>query len=178
MNPPAKHEYPQTSYFAEYLNFNPTDTLTEQLKKNEIFILNLFENLSDIELSFRYQPTKWSIKELIGHLADTEKIFSYRALCIARGEQKALPGFDENEYVLQAAFDSLTANQLIQYYFANRTATLAFLETISESKLEQMGNANGQMVSAKSLFWMIAGHEKHHLSVINERYLPHLNKKE
>lgn len=176
MNPPLPNEYPQTSYFAEYLNFNPTETLKENLKNNELNVLHLFESLSDDDLLFRYQKHKWSIKELIGHISDTEKIFSYRALSIARGEQKALPGFDENEYVSNAQFDQLSANQLIQYYFANRTATLAFIDTLSTEQVERMGNANGQEVSVKALLWMIAGHEKHHLSVINERYLPHLNK--
>jgi uncharacterized damage-inducible protein DinB len=177
MLPPAPNEYPNSSYFAEYLNFNSTDVLSEQLKSNEIFVLNLFENLNDQELSFRYDTHKWSIKELIGHLSDTEKIFSYRALCIARGEKQALPGFDENTYVQQANFDHLTANQLIQYYFANRTATLALIETLKEEQLSQMGNANGKQVSCRALLWMIAGHEKHHLTVINERYIPHFNKK-
>ncbi|MEY2792788.1 MAG: hypothetical protein RJA76_780 [Bacteroidota bacterium] len=177
MNPPAITEYPKTSYFAEYLNFSPSDTLIEELKKNELFVLNIFESLNDQELTFRYEENKWSIKELIGHLADTEKIFSFRSLSIARGETNALPGFDENLYVQHAQFDSLSANQLIQYYFANRTATLALIETLDERHLSQMGSANGQMVSARALLWMIAGHEKHHLSVINERYLPLLNKK-
>ncbi len=177
MLPPVPNEYPNSSYFAEYLNFNSTDTLSDQLKSNEIFVLNLFENLNEQELSFRYDAGKWSIKELIGHLSDTEKIFSYRALCIARGEKQALPGFDENTYVQQANFNQLTANQLIQYYFANRTATLALIETLKEEQLTQMGNANGQLVSSRALLWMIAGHEKHHLTVINERYIPHFNKK-
>jgi len=176
MNPPLSNEYPQTSYFAEYLNFNPNDTLKDILKNNELFVLNLFESLTDQELLCRYQANKWSIKELIGHICDTEKIFSYRALSIVRGEQKALPGFDENEYVANAQFDLLTPNQLIQYYFANRTATLALIETLRDEQLLRMGNANGQQVSAKALLWMIAGHEKHHLSVINERYIPLLNK--
>jgi len=176
MHPPLVSEYPKTSYFAEYLNFSPTDTLKEQLKKNEIFVLNLFESLSDDELLFQYQEKKWSIKELIGHISDTEKIFGYRALSIVRGEKKPLPGFDENIYVENAHFNKLSANQLIQYYFANRTATLAFLETISTEQVLQMGSANGQEVSARALLWMIAGHEKHHLSVINERYIPLLNK--
>jgi len=176
MFPPSKSEYPQSSYFAEYLNFNSEDSLKEQLKKNEIFVLNLFESLTDTELLFAYQENKWTIKELIGHISDTEKIFGYRALAIVRGEKNPLPGFDENQYVAQAQFNNLSANQLIQYYFANRTATLAFLETISNEQVLKIGSANGQDVSARALLWMIAGHEKHHLSVINERYLPLLNK--
>lgn len=177
MFPPNPSEYPNSSYFTEYLNFSPTDILSEQMKNNELFVLNLFESLSDQELLYSYKENKWSIKELIGHICDTEKIFCFRALSIVRGEQNPLPSFDENQYVAQANFDQLSPNQLIQYYFANRTATLAFIETLTDEQLSRKGTANGHEVSARALLWMTAGHEKHHLTVINERYIPLLNKK-
>lgn len=177
MFPPASNEYPNSRYFAEYLNFNPKDQLKEILKNNELSILQLFENYQEVELMFRYESNKWSLKELIGHLTDTEKIFCYRALAIARGETTSLPSFDENQYVQNAQFDRLSANQLIQYYFATRTATLAFIDTLREEQWMTMGTANGHSISCRALLWMIAGHEKHHVHMINERYLPLLDKK-
>lgn len=176
MIPPTSLEYPTARYFAEYLNFNPTDSYFQILQNQYDFIENLCKNLSTDELNFKYQPDKWSIKELIGHLTDSEKIFSYRALAIARGDQSKLPSFDENLYVTNAQFQNLSNQQIWNYYRSTRQATLDLLHTLNPNMLQNKGNANGHQVTANTLFWMIAGHEKHHIHVINERYLPVLNK--
>ena len=176
MNPPNPSEYPNTSYFAEYLNFSKSDNLIELLLGQQNFIQKLCLSLSENELEFKYEASKWSIKELIGHMADSERIFAYRALCIARGETSPLPGFDENLYVENAHFQNCSPEQIWKYYQSGRTASLSLIQTLPEETLLKMGNANGKAVSANALFWMIAGHEKHHLKVINERYLPLLNK--
>lgn len=176
MIPPTPQEYPAARYFAEYLNFTNNDSYFQILHNQHDFIKNLCENLSTEELNFSYQAEKWSIKELIGHLTDSEKIFSYRALAIARGDQSQLPSFDENLYVTNAQFQNLSNQQIWNYYNSTRQATLDLLSTLSPNMLQNKGNANGNQVTANTLFWMIAGHEKHHIHVINERYLPLMNK--
>lgn len=172
MQRPSTHEYPQNPYFSRYIEKVDNEPITEVLNTQMKYILNLYENLSESQLLFRYAEGKWSLKELLGHLTDSERIFSYRALCIARGEKQALPGFDENEYMEAANFDQESVASLVRQYQCCRQSTLALLEGLNDHMLSQMGNANGNAVSARALIWMIAGHEKHHLDIIAERYLP------
>lgn len=171
MTRPTKSEYPQSLYFSRYIesvdNEDVIEALTYQLQE----IIELFDGLSEKQALYRYADGKWSLKQLLGHLTDTERIFSYRALCIARGDQNALPGFDENEYMTAANFEDLSLADLIKQYQYGRLSTLAMIGSFTEIMLANIGNANSNNVSTRAMIWMIAGHEAHHLRIIRERYL-------
>ena len=119
----------------------------------------------------RYAPGKWTVKEIAGHLIDDERIFAYRALCVARRDPSPLPGFDENEYVAATDFESQPLTDLIAAYRAVRAASLALFEPLTAEEWTRRGNVNGYEASVRGLAFHIAGHELHHLRVIRERYL-------
>lgn len=170
MKKPQISEYQQNKYFSYYIELvdseNVIDTLTSQFER----VKNLYKNLPEEKYFFKYAEGKWNLKEILGHITDTERIFAYRSLCIARGEKQALPGFDENEYMASSNFNEQTMESLIEQYCSVRESSLALFKSFSEEISSRMGIANGNGVSARALVWMIAGHEKHHLEILRERY--------
>ncbi|RXK50686.1 DinB family protein [Aquirufa rosea] len=170
MFPPASYEYPKTSYFTEYLNFEPNENIFEVFENQTKIILDIYQNLSPRQWSYAYSPGKWTLQQLLGHMVDTERIISYRALAISRGEQQALPGFDENAYLVKAHYENQNPELILKQYHLTRQATIALLQSFSPDQWNTIGQANGNSVSVRALSWMIAGHEKHHLSIMNERY--------
>ena len=118
-----------------------------------------------------YAPAKWTLKELLGHLIDDERIFAYRALCGARRDPASLPGFDENAYVAAAHFESRSMADLLREYRAVRSATIALFESLAPEEWLRKGMVNGYIASVRGLAFHIVGHELHHLRVIRERYL-------
>jgi uncharacterized damage-inducible protein DinB len=171
MRLPEPYEYPNSSYFAEYLNFEAEDNLLDILKSQHTTLIEICQNLTKGQETFAYAAGKWSIQQLLGHIIDTERVFSYRALAISRGERQALPSFDENEYLIHAQYESQDFADILTQYRHVRQATMSLIESFSTSQANKIGNANGQSVSVRALAWMIAGHEKHHIQVIKERYL-------
>jgi hypothetical protein len=123
---------------------------------------------------FRYAEGKWSIREVVGHVIDAERVFGYRALCIARGETASLPSFDENEYVANASFDHCTLEELLEEFVQVREGHLAFFRHLSKEAWTRSGVANASPVSVRALAFILAGHPRHHLAVLRERYLPRL----
>lgn len=119
-----------------------------------------------------YAPGKWTLKEVIGHLIDDERIFAYRALCIARGDDRPLAGFDENAYVAATRFESRDLRSLIDEYRTVRAASVSFFASLSTEEWLRRGIVNGYEASVRGLAFHMAGHELHHLHVIRERYLP------
>ncbi|MCI0414432.1 DinB family protein [bacterium] len=117
-----------------------------------------------------YAPEKWSLKEVLGHIMDAERIFSYRALCIARGEEQPLPGFDEQQYARVAGYDRLPVQKGLQQYNALRVSTRLLLEQLLDSAWTATGVSNQKPISVRALAYIIAGHERHHMGVIAERY--------
>jgi DinB superfamily len=130
----------------------------------------LLHGLSDTDAMYRYGRGKWSIKEVIGHLADTERILSYRALRIARGDATPLPSFDENAYVPVARFDDRSLADLVGELRTVRAATLALLRTFDVEAWRRRGTASGKSVSVRALGFTIPGHERHHVEVLTTRY--------
>jgi hypothetical protein len=169
---PDASEY--APYFATYVDKVPTGdvlaTLTRQVKDTA----SLLSGLSDAEAGYRYAPGKWSIKEVIGHVADTERIMVYRALCFARGETAMLPGFDEDAYVGGANFDARSVADLLAELRAVRAATVPFFASLNAQELERRGRANNRDYSVRAFPFIIAGHERHHAQILRERYLPHV----
>lgn len=118
-----------------------------------------------------YAPGKWTVKQVLGHLADDERIFAYRALCLARGDERPLPGFDEKLYMRDAGFEARPLADLIGEYVAVRRASIALFEGLPASAWLRRGEVNGYPASVRGLAFHIAGHELHHHRVLAERYL-------
>jgi uncharacterized damage-inducible protein DinB len=175
MHLPASYEYPNAPYFAEYLSFEKEENLFDVLKNQSKEIIDIFESFDKGQAEFTYAAGKWSIKGLLGHMVDTERIFSYRVLAISRGEKTALPGFDENEYQAASEYETQDVKEILAQYKATRVATMLLFNSFSTKQWNQMGQANGKSISARALAWMIAGHEKHHLRIIKERYLSQIS---
>jgi len=130
----------------------------------------LLRPLSDTQALYRYERGKWSIKEVVGHLVDSERIFSYRALRIARGDTTPLPSFDEKAYVPTAQFDSRSLADIVGELRTVRAATLALFRTFDADAWRRRGTASGKPVSARALAFMIPGHERHHVEILRTRY--------
>ncbi|HLG03826.1 MAG TPA: DinB family protein [Bacteroidia bacterium] len=124
---------------------------------------------------YRYAANKWSVKEVIGHIIDTERIMTCRALCIARGEKLPLPAFEEDDYVKVANFNRRTLYDLGHEFGAVRSATLALFKSLTASDLDRSGIANNNKVTARAILYVIAGHHAHHENVLRERYLQEIS---
>lgn len=166
---PAPDEY--APYNAQYVDLVPGGDVLDLLEKQREEMLVLLDSLSEEEAEHRYAPGKWSLKEVVGHLIDTEWIFAYRALCFARGEQQALPGYDQDAYVEGADFDERSVDDLATEYRAVREATLLLFRSLSAEAWSRRGIANEQTLSVRAAAYVVAGHERHHLQIIRERYL-------
>jgi uncharacterized damage-inducible protein DinB len=169
IGPPDSDEY--DPYFAPYIQRARSRSLPVTLAAQHDEVVSLLSGLSDEAAAFRYAPEKWSIKQVIGHLLDTERIFAYRALSFARGEQQPLPGFDQDAYVEAGEFDSRSLESLVKEYRAVRAATLALIEGFDAAAWSRTGVANRVEFSVRALAFIVAGHEAHHLSVLEGRYL-------
>lgn len=166
---PEANEY--NPYYSTYINLLPEGDivriLEEQIKGTSL----LLKDISDSEGHFRYAPNKWSIKEVIGHIADTERIMAYRLLSIARGETVELPGYNDEMYVLRAAFDKQSMQDLLADLMVVRQSTVHLLKSLDAEAWLQRGIANNSEVTVRALACIIGGHELHHRKIIKERYL-------
>ncbi|MCM3572670.1 DinB family protein [Mesobacillus subterraneus] len=166
---PKLEEFP--AYTRNYIKLVPegdiVDILTEQLDKT----YNLLSQVTEDQADYRYEDGKWSLSEVIGHLTDTERIMAYRILRIARGDQNPLVGFDENEFVKKASFFVRPMADLLEDYQNVRTATTSLLKGLPQHSLKYRSNANGFDVTVETVAYMVAGHERHHLKIIEEKYL-------
>ena len=168
---PAPAEY--APYFGTYIDKVGDGDILALLRKQIGETMSSLASLSDQDAMFRYAPGKWSVKEVVGHISDTERIFVYRALCFARNEKQALPGFDENEFVAAASFDDRPFADHLAELQAVRAASLAFFSGLNEKELGRTGLANQKPFSVRAIPYIVAGHEKHHVGVLRERYLGH-----
>lgn len=158
-------------FFARYLEVVPDGSVLDLLAEQARATQALLRDLPDAHAQYRYAPGKWSVQEVLGHLVDAERIFTYRALCFARGETAALPGFDHDAYVAAAQFDARSLRSLLEEYAAVRQATLRFYESLTPEAAARSGIANGRRVSVAALAWITAGHERVHQRTLRERYL-------
>lgn len=165
---PPVSEY--AGFFERYVNLVPNEDPLHLLDKQTYTLEGLLENLTEEQAGFAYAEGKWSIKQVVGHLADTERILSYRALCFSRQEQQPLPGFNENLYVAQANFPHRPLADLLQDCRVVRQATLSLFRGMDEEMLSRTGTANNNLLSVRALAYIIAGHELHHLAILRSRY--------
>lgn len=167
---PQESEYPE--YMKYYISLVKDESnIIEKLQLQAKEVLSLVEGVSEPLLETSYTEGKWTIAQLMIHLIDTERIFCTRALCIARGEKKSLPGYEQDDYVLNAYGYERSKESLLEEYIANRISTIAFFKGISNKTHGAMGEANGLAISVRSLLFAIAGHEVHHINVLKEKYL-------
>ncbi len=166
---PQLGEY--ASYFEGYVSLVPDGDVVELLSRQIEETTGLLRSLPESRGSHRYEPGKWSVKELIGHMSDTERVFAYRALCIARGDTAPLPGMDQDIYVAGANFDARTLADLTDEFEQVRRASLALLRPMDETAWLRRGTANNNPFSVRALAYVCAGHELHHLQVLRNRYL-------
>lgn len=165
---PAQGEaYPYAQQYIDQLEGND---LLATLEKVHDHTWKLLGNLT-IDPNFRYAPNKWSIKELVVHLTDTERILCFRALSFARGEQAELPSFDENSYAKHSRANQREFHDIMREFDAVRAATKQLYLGFDEKALDQRGHSYKAQISVRALGWFIAGHELHHAKVLQERYL-------
>jgi len=166
---PQANEY--APYFSRYIDLVPEDDIAGAFEAQGSATASLLAPINEEKASYRYAPEKWSIKQVIGHVTDAERVFAYRLVCIARGESKPLPGFDENDYMRNANFDDLTFAELVKGFTATRRATLALIRSLSDEGWGRIGIANEKPTSARAVAYSLLGHERHHMRVLRERYL-------
>jgi DinB superfamily len=166
---------PETSEYSKamsrYIDYVPEEDVCAVLASQMEPTRLLIESIGEERSAFRYAPDKWSIKQVVGHFTDTERVFSYRAAAIARGEQQPLPGFDENAYVANAGFEHVALSDLLESYLAVRRATLLMLRQLPPEAWPRCGTASGNPVTVRAYAYAIVGHERHHLKILRERYL-------
>ena len=166
---PETDEY--DAYYTGYVQQITSSNVVGVLQDQQFEVIELLRSLPEEQATFRYAPDKWSIKELVGHLIDSERVFAYRALAIARGESQSLPGMDQDVYVSGGDFDSRSVTSLVGEYMHVRGATIALFESLSAEAWRRTGTANDASVTVRALAFIIAGHEAHHMAILRERYL-------
>jgi hypothetical protein len=175
--PPRSTGRPNPGEYADYASADiaavPGDDAIDALVQLAEQTPALFGTVAEAaERGLTYSPGKWTLKEILGHLIDDERIFAYRLLCVARGEDRELPGFDENRYTARAQFDARPLHDLLVEYSTTRIATLTLLRGLPAAAWHAYGCVNGYDCSVRGLAFHIAGHELHHHRIVRERYVP------
>jgi hypothetical protein len=169
MPKPIEGTFP--AHFSTYISEVNEDNITDAFNNQQAIVNDFFDSITEEMSSKAYAPGKWTLKELLQHLIDAERIFAYRALCIARKETLSLPGFDENEYAANSRANSRTWKSLIEEMKTVRNATKMLFESFSAEVLTQTGLSNNNPIDVNALGFIMAGHLAHHVRVIKERYL-------
>lgn len=165
---PADTEF--APFYATYIARVPESDPLPALEAQPAELQRIADAIAPDDELFRYAPDKWSVRQLFGHLIDTERVMGYRAFCIARGERQSLPGFDENAYVARADSDERPVKALAHEFAAVRHANLWAIRRWEPDDWDRMGNANGKAISARAIVYIMAGHVRHHVALLRERY--------
>jgi hypothetical protein len=167
---PEPTEYAE--FYANYISQVPGSDALGVLEAQRVQMLQLFAGRSERDGSFRYAPGKWTVKEVLGHVTDTERIFTYRALRIARGDQTPLPSFEQDDFVRNGEFGKRTLSGLVEEFAAVRGASLALFRSFTEEAWPRRGVASQKEVTVRALAFITAGHQIHHRAILEERYFP------
>ncbi len=159
------------TYYQRYVDLAGEDDIVAALDAQSHETTRLLQGVSEQQASYRYAPDKWSVKQLLGHVIDGERIFAYRALCIARGETTPLPGFEQEPYVVNGAFDERPIADLVDELATVRRANVIMLRALSEEAWRRIGTASDNSISTRALAFIMLGHERHHLRILREKYL-------
>lgn len=168
INRPQPDEYPP--FASVYVGHVETTNVLELLTESRDSTYQLFSNMSEEKAMYAYAPGKWTLKQVLGHMIDTERTFAYRAFCFSRNNVE-LPGFDQDIYVNNTDFNSRTIQSLADEYKVTRESTMFLYRSFSEEQLLRRGIASNSPVTVRGLVYMTAGHELYHLKLIRERYL-------
>lgn len=165
---PQPGDYAQ--FYQPYLDVSASHTDAHALLAGQRDVLARMAAWPADRASHRYAEGKWSVAEVVGHMADTERVFAYRLLRIARADATPLSGFDENAWQLQAGFQSRALASVVAELTAVRQASTALVESLDAAAIEREGLANGKRVTARALAWLIGGHFAHHAAILRDRY--------
>ncbi|HVF88233.1 MAG TPA: DinB family protein [Pyrinomonadaceae bacterium] len=166
---PEATEY--APYYEKYVSLVPAGDIVHTLSHQHVATRALLASIPEDAAFARYEPGKWSIKEVVGHLIDSERVFAYRALRFARGDRTPLPGFEQDDYVRAADFDARPLGDLTAEFLHVRASTVSLYQSLEEEAWRRCGAANSNEVSVRALAYIIAGHEAHHVNILRERYL-------
>ncbi|MGH7620384.1 MAG: DinB family protein [Gemmatimonadaceae bacterium] len=158
-------------FYLQYVSKVPDGDLLSLLREQSADTVRLLQDLTPDQANYAYAPGKWTIKEVVGHIGDAERIFAYRALRIARNDPTPLSSFDENTYVANANFGARALSDLLDELQVVRASTIHLAKSWDAETLARVGTASGKPVSVRALLYIIAGHERHHAALFRERYL-------
>jgi len=167
---PQPTEY--AAYYEKYVSLVPGTDILGVLEAQGMLMAQLLGARSEREGNFRYAPDKWTLKEVVGHISDTERVFAYRALRISRNDKTPMEGFEQDDYVKNGGFNDRTLVDLAGEFSQVRGATLALYLGLSGDAWQRRGVANKNEVTVRALAFIIAGHELHHRRILEEKYLP------
>jgi uncharacterized damage-inducible protein DinB len=171
ISPPATEEY--APFYSDYVQrARQRDDVYAALSRQIEELHGALDPLTDAQARFKPGPEEWSIKEVVGHLNDVERIFSYRLLRISRSDATPLPGFEQEDYVRAAGFDNSPLSDLVSEFTFLRRANIPAIQHMSAEAVERRGTASGMTVSARALIYMLVGHLEHHMASLHEKYLP------
>ena len=157
-------------YHINYISLVPEGDIVQILQEQLVSTQQRLRELSEQQGDFRYASDKWSVKEVIGHISDSERVFAYRALCFARNDKTPLPSFEQDDYMANANFSSRTLKDIAQEFEIVRRSTIALFQSLSEDAWIRRGTASDTSISVRALAYIIAGHELHHLNVLVSKY--------
>jgi hypothetical protein len=165
---PQSGEY--APYYERYISLIEDNDILATLDRQRREMVLLLSGLSEEQGDFRYAPEKWSAKQVLGHVCDTERVFAYRALRISRGDATPMEGFEQDDYVKNGPFARHVIAEVIEDYIAVRRATISLLRSLEEAAWSRRGVANKNEVTVRALAYTIAGHEAHHRRILEEKY--------
>lgn len=166
---PEKGEYAE--YYDRYISLVEEADIVSVLDKQQTELERVFQTITEEKAHYAYGPDKWTVKELIGHMTDGERIFAYRALRISRNDQTPIEGFEQDGYIENSNFNNVSFSDLTAELLHARKANLIMLKSLSDEAWLRTGTASENPVSVRALAYIMAGHIRHHLKILNERYL-------
>ena len=158
-------------YYKNYIDLSTSHNIIEGLKQNLDSIVSFYSNIPQGKLDYVYAEGKWRIKDILLHIIDTERIFAYRALRIARQDKTPLVGFEQDDYIVSANASARSLTSLLEEYKSVRQGSITLFESFDSTALKQIGEASGFPISVKAIGYILTGHENHHSQIIRERYL-------
>lgn len=169
MDRPQKNEY--AAYYDRYVRLVGAGHIGDILAKQQTAFETLLAGIDETKGDFSYAAGKWSLKEVIGHVIDTERVFNYRALCFARNDPADLPSMEQDDFAANANFAARSLASILQEYACVRQATLALFRSFDDEIWQRSGIADGNKFTVRAVAYLVAGHELHHMHVIREKYL-------
>ena len=170
---PDRNEYPD--FFETYIKLVPGNTAMKRLQDSILDLQSIISNIPEEYENFRYAPDKWTVKDVIGHIIDTERIMTYRALRFARNDKVELPGYDQNIYAPHATYNQRSLYDIAHEFGLVRESSIILFKNLDEVALMRKGRANNWDMTVRSIIYVISGHELHHLHVLKTKYLPEIS---